>query len=91
MVKQRSYWIYKEGENETKVKLAVPIYSDIKMLVGDFNAKVGREGIFGPTVGKHSLHEKPSDNGFRLVSFAAAQNMVISSTRFQHLNIHNAA
>ena len=30
--------------------------SDIKMLVGDFNAKVWREGIFGPTVGKHSLH-----------------------------------
>ena len=37
--------------------------SDIKTLVGDFNAKVGREGIFGPTVGKHSLHEKTSDNG----------------------------
>ena len=49
---------------------------------------MGREGIFGPTVGKHNLHEKTSDNGFRLVSFAAAQNMVISSTRFQHLNIH---
>ena len=64
--------------------------SDIKMLVGDFNAKVGREGIFGPTVGKHSLHENTSDNGIRLVSFAAAQNMVISSTRFQHLNIHKA-
>ena len=26
--------------------------ADIKMLVCDFNAKVGREGIFGPTVGK---------------------------------------
>ena len=60
--------------------------SDIKMLVGDFNAKVGSEGIFGPTVGKQSLHEKTSDNGFRLVSFAAAQN----STRLQHLNIHKA-
>ena len=40
---------------------------------------------FGPTVAKHSLHEKTSGNGFRLVSFAAAQNMVIASTRFQHL------
>ena len=64
--------------------------SDIKILVGDFNAKVGREGIFGPKVGKHSLHGKTSDNGFRLVFFAAAQNMVISSTRFQHRNIHKA-
>ena len=41
--------------------------SGIKMLVGDFNAKVGREGIFGPTVGKHSLHEKKSDNGFGIL------------------------
>jgi len=64
--------------------------SDVKIVVGDFNAKVGREGIFGQTVGKHSLHGKTSDNGFRLVSFAAAQNMVISSTRFQHLDIHKA-
>ena len=54
---------------------------DIRMLVGDFNAKVGRKGSFGPTVGKHSLHEKTGDNGFRLISFAAAQNMVISSNR----------
>ena len=43
--------------------------SDIKILVGDFNAKVGIEGIFGPTVLKHSLHVKASDNGFRLVFF----------------------
>ena len=59
--------------------------SDIKILFSDFNAKVGREGIFGPTVGKHSL--KSSDNGLRQVSFAVAQNMVISSTRFQHRNV----
>ena len=64
--------------------------ADVKIVVGDFNAKVGKEGIFGPTVGKFSLHDKTSDNGFRLISFAAAQNMVISSTRFQHLDIHKA-
>ena len=62
--------------------------SYIKILVDDFNAKVGREGIFGPTVEKHSLHEKTRDNGFRLISSAAAQNMVISSTTVQHRNIH---
>ena len=46
--------------------------SDIKMLVGDFNAKFVRKAIFGPKVGKDSLHEKTSDNGFRLLSFSAA-------------------
>ena len=62
--------------------------SDIKMLAGDFNAKVSKEVIFGSIFGEHSLHWKTSDNGFRLVSSAAAQNMVISSTTVQHRNIH---
>jgi exonuclease III len=29
----------------------------MKMLLGDFNAKVGREDIFIPTIGNESLHE----------------------------------
>ena len=49
--------------------------------------KFGRENIFGPTVGKFSLHEETSDNGMRLIDFAAAKNMVVSSTRFKHLDI----
>ena len=53
--------------------------SDIKILVGDFNVKAGREGIFGPTIGQHNLHVKISYNEFRLASFAAEQNMLISS------------
>ena len=62
----------------------------MKILLGDFNAKVGREGVFGSTVGKFSLHETTSNNGLRLIDFVAARNMVVSSTRFQHLDIHKA-
>jgi exonuclease III len=29
----------------------------MKMLLGDFNARIGREDIFKPTVGNESLHE----------------------------------
>jgi hypothetical protein len=35
----------------------------MKILLGDFNAKVGREGIFKPTTGNESLHEISNDNG----------------------------
>jgi hypothetical protein len=46
----------------------------MKILLGDFNAKVGREGIFKPTIGNNSLHEISNDNGVRLVNFARSKN-----------------
>ncbi|XP_070138628.1 uncharacterized protein [Drosophila bipectinata] len=64
---------------------------DIKILLGDFNAKVGREDIFGATVGRFSLRETTSSNGLRLIGFAAAHNMVVRSTGFRHLDIHKAS
>jgi len=41
----------------------------MKVLLGDFNAKVGRENIFKPTFGQESLHQDSNDNGVRLVNF----------------------
>jgi hypothetical protein len=41
----------------------------------DFNAKVGREDIFKPTIGNESLHEISNDNGVRLVNFATSKNL----------------
>jgi exonuclease III len=40
----------------------------MKILLGDFNAKVGREDIFKPTIGNESLYEISNDNGVRLVN-----------------------
>jgi exonuclease III len=34
----------------------------MKILLGDFNAKVCREDIFKPTIGNKSLHEISNDN-----------------------------
>jgi exonuclease III len=45
----------------------------IKILLGDFNAKVGREDIFKPTIGNESLHEISNDNGVRLVNYATSK------------------
>jgi hypothetical protein len=37
----------------------------MKLFLGRFNAKVGREDIFKPTIGNESLHEISNDNGVR--------------------------
>ena len=60
----------------------------MKILLGDFNAKVGRENIFKPTIGNESLHQDSNDNGVRLVNFATSKNLVIKSMMFPHRNIH---
>jgi hypothetical protein len=41
----------------------------MKILLEDFNAKVGRENIFKPTSGNESLHQDSNDNGVRTVNF----------------------
>ena len=61
---------------------------DIKIVLGDFNAQVGRETVYRPTIGQHSLHEHCNNNGERLVDFTMSNNMVIASTCFPHKNIH---
>ena len=60
----------------------------VKMLLGNFNAKVGRENIFKPTIGQESLHQDSNDNGVRLVNFNTSKNLVVKSTMFPHRNIH---
>ena len=63
---------------------------DIKIVFGNFNAKVGQEGMFGSIVGQFSLHSTTLLNGVKLIDFAAARNMLVCSIRFQHLDIHKA-
>ena len=60
----------------------------MKILLGDFNAKVGRENIFQPTIGTESIHPERNDNGIRLVNFATSKNLIVKSTKLQHRNIH---
>ena len=62
--------------------------NDIKIVIGDLNAQIGKERIFKPTIGGFSLHCESNENGTRLINFAASLNMVISSTFFRHKNIH---
>jgi exonuclease III len=47
----------------------------MKILLGDFNAKVSREDFFEPTIGNESLHEISNDNGVRVVNFARSKSL----------------
>jgi hypothetical protein len=53
----------------------------IKILLGDFNAKLGRVDIFKPTIGNESLHEDSNNNGVGVVNFATSKNLVVHCTR----------
>jgi hypothetical protein len=55
-----------------------------RILLGDFDAKVGREDIFKLTIGNESLHEISNDNGVKLVNFATSKNLRVKSTMFPH-------
>jgi hypothetical protein len=59
----------------------------MKILLGDFNAKVGREDICKQTIGNESLHEISNDNGERVVNFATSKILVVKSTMLPHRNI----
>jgi hypothetical protein len=61
---------------------------DMKILLGDVNAKVGRERILKPTIGNESLHEIINDSGVRVVNFATPKNLVVKSTLFTHCKIY---
>jgi hypothetical protein len=60
----------------------------MKILLGDFNAKVGRESICKPTIGNESLHQDNNDNGVRKVNLTTSENLVVKSTMFQDRNTH---
>jgi len=60
----------------------------MKTLLGDFNAKVGRENVFKATIGNDSLHQHCNANGVRIVTFATSKNLVVKSSMFPHRNIH---
>jgi hypothetical protein len=62
----------------------------MKILSGDFNAKVGREDIFKPTIGNESIHKISNDIGVRLVNFATSKDLTAKSTHtmFPHRSIY---
>lgn len=61
---------------------------DMKIILGDFNGKIGKERMYYSTIGRHSLRDTTSNNGVKLIEFAIAKGMTLSSTYFPHKIIH---
>ena len=68
--------------------MRVPPKRDVKIILGDLNAKIGQEEVYRPIIGKYSVHTLSNDNGIRLIDFACSKNMVVASTLFNHTDIH---
>jgi endonuclease/exonuclease/phosphatase family metal-dependent hydrolase len=61
---------------------------DIVIILGDLNAKIGKEEVYQNVAGKHMLHETSNRNGEWVCEYATANNMKIMSTYYQHKTIH---
>ena len=49
--------------------------SDIQITLEDFNAKVGKQNIYKPTIGNESLHNETNDNGMKMIQFAISKGL----------------
>jgi len=61
---------------------------DIVMILGDLNAKIGKEKAYERVTGKYTLHDASNENGEMVCNFATENNMTVMSTQFQYKTIH---
>lgn len=52
---------------------------DVKIILGNFNAKIWKEDILKPTIGKYSLQNEANEKGRMLINYAAFKDLVIGS------------
>jgi hypothetical protein len=57
--------LYRLGSLKTVARELGKYKLDMKILLGDFNSKVGSEDIFKPRIGNESSHDISNDNGVK--------------------------
>jgi len=61
---------------------------DVIIIMGDMNAKLGKEKVFCQVIGRHTLHNISNENGEMVANYAISNGMFLISTNFQHKKIH---
>ena len=61
---------------------------DTVMILGDLNAKIGKEKAYKNITGKNTLREVSNKNGEMVRNFAIENNLTVMSIQFQHKLIH---
>ena len=65
---------------------------DVKLLLGDFNARIGRDNsTWSGVISKESSHDYSNENGKRLLEFCTMYQLTVGGTLFQHRDIHKAS
>jgi hypothetical protein len=54
--------------------------NNVKIVLGDINAKFGQERAYYTIIGKQSLHKTSAENGKLLIGFSLGKNVAMRST-----------
>jgi hypothetical protein len=60
----------------------------VTIILGDMNAKLGKEKVLSQVVGRHTLHNITNANGEMVANYAISNDMFLISTNFQHKKIY---
>jgi hypothetical protein len=61
---------------------------DVTIILGDMNAKLGKEKLFSQVIGRHTLHNISNENRAMVANYAISNDMFLIRTNFQHKKIH---
>jgi exonuclease III len=64
--------------------------SKIRIILGDMNAKIGKEQFLKLTIGKYSLYETTNDNDIKLIDLVTGKGFRIMNTMFPHKDINKS-
>jgi len=81
VVKEEFYNLLEQNKNQIA-------NSNIKIILGDFNAKAGKEDTYKPTIGNESLHKETNNNLIKTIQFTISKGFNVRSKTFPHKDIH---